>query len=317
MRRGLFFAVCLLAFVVSEVGATTPKVRVARYRGDKQCAISYTFDDGLRDQYTLAAPLLEELGWRGTFAINGRKIDVAMIKGDTTRFTWQEAADLARRGHEISNHGWEHKKMTRLTEERIKQEIALNDSAILHNVGRYPLSFCYPYNSKDSLIRRMAEQGRVTSRMYQIAIGKASSAQKMTRWVDRTIRDGSWGIGMTHGILTGYDAFNDFADFENHLLYTKSHEDKIWVAPLAEVAAYVTEQNSVVLDTEIKKNQIVVKLHLSLDSELYNEPLTLVIEGVKRVKKAQQGGRKLDVEACGDVFMVEVNPHGKPVKIKF
>ncbi len=317
MRWGFVGWTALLQLVAVEVVAQTPTVRVARYRGDKQCAISYTFDDGLRDQYTLAAPQLEKLGWRGTFTINGRKIDVAMTKGDTTRFYWQEARDLARRGHEISNHGWEHKKMTRLTPERIRQEIERNDSAIMHHVGKHPRSFCYPYNSKDTLVRRMAEQGRVTSRMYQVAIGRASSQQKMTRWVDRTIAERGWGIGMTHGILSGYDAFKSYADYEQHLQYTKSREAQIWVAPLAEVAAYLAEQEQVTFDRHDKGKQLVLTPHLALDKELYDVPLTLVIEGVNRIKQVRQGKKKLHIQPYGTAFLVEIDPHGRAITIRY
>lgn len=305
----------LFVFALGCVVAQPLKVHIAPYRGAKQCAISYTFDDGLRDQYTLAAPQLEKLGWRGTFTINGRKIDVAMAKGDTTRFSWSEAADLHRRGHEISNHGWEHKRMTRLTPERLRQEIERNDSAILHHVGIHPLSFCYPYNAKDSLIRQMAERGRVTSRMYQIAVGRASSAQKLTRWVDRTIARKEWGIGMTHGILSGYDAFKSYADFENHLLYTKSKETQIWVAPLAEVAAYLAEREAVQLDQALRKGRLTVTPHLRLDPKCYFVPLTLVIEGCTRPPKVRQGRRKLTVTACDEGYWVDIDPHGAAVRI--
>jgi hypothetical protein len=35
-------------------------------RGDRAAAVSYTFDDALRDHAELAAPLLEMFGFRGT-----------------------------------------------------------------------------------------------------------------------------------------------------------------------------------------------------------------------------------------------------------
>ena len=82
-------------------------VSVAKYRHDKVCAISYTFDDGLAEHYTLAAPQLEQRGFRGTFFINGSKVnkDERHIK-DTTRVTWPQLKEMAEKGHEISNHGW-------------------------------------------------------------------------------------------------------------------------------------------------------------------------------------------------------------------
>src|SRR5438093_7615247 len=46
-----------------------PTARIARFAGDCAAAISYTFDDGLRDQFTLAVPLLNEVGFKGTFFV--------------------------------------------------------------------------------------------------------------------------------------------------------------------------------------------------------------------------------------------------------
>ena len=50
-------------------------VQIARYKQDKACAISYTFDDGLAEHYTLLVPQLEKRGFRGTFWICGSNIN--------------------------------------------------------------------------------------------------------------------------------------------------------------------------------------------------------------------------------------------------
>ena len=87
---------------------------IAPYKGDKACAISYTFDDGLAEQYSLVAPQFEKRGFRGTFAINGSKINCdGFLTTDSTRMSWEQVKDLSDRGHEISNHGWKHKNFAR------------------------------------------------------------------------------------------------------------------------------------------------------------------------------------------------------------
>ena len=53
----------------SQAAETAPVARIAKFDGDRAAAISYTFDDGLRDQYTLAVPMLNEVGFKGTFFI--------------------------------------------------------------------------------------------------------------------------------------------------------------------------------------------------------------------------------------------------------
>ena len=65
-----------------------------------QCAISLTFDDGMRSQLDVAVPRLEERGFCGTFYVNPR--------GDA----WLEALvpwqSVQAAGHEIGNHTMAH-----------------------------------------------------------------------------------------------------------------------------------------------------------------------------------------------------------------
>ena len=99
-------------------------VYIAKYKQDKACAISYTFDDGLAEHYTLVAPQLEKRGFRGTFWICGSKINKdSETISDTTRMTWPQLREMSDNGHEISNHGWAHKNFARFPIEEIKEDI--------------------------------------------------------------------------------------------------------------------------------------------------------------------------------------------------
>ena len=73
MRTFLTILLCTLFYSGFSFG-TDWNVYVAKYRHDKVCAISYTFDDGLAEHYTLAAPQLEQRGFRGTFFVNGSNL---------------------------------------------------------------------------------------------------------------------------------------------------------------------------------------------------------------------------------------------------
>lgn len=62
-----------------------------------------TFDDAVKTQYTFVAPLLEKLGFKATFYITHNWME------DKANFmSWEEVADLNRRGFEIGNHTWTH-----------------------------------------------------------------------------------------------------------------------------------------------------------------------------------------------------------------
>lgn len=71
IARQLLFLLALTSTLMSNAAADEMLTtgRIAQFSGDYAAAISYTFDDGLRDQYTAAEPMLNEEGFRGTFFI--------------------------------------------------------------------------------------------------------------------------------------------------------------------------------------------------------------------------------------------------------
>jgi len=83
-----------VAKVVPELAAYMrshdSEVYVADYKDDKQCAISYTFDDGLEEHYTLVFPEMEKVGFKGTFWIWGKGIENVTEQQDKPRMTWNE-----------------------------------------------------------------------------------------------------------------------------------------------------------------------------------------------------------------------------------
>src|SRR6266576_3927827 len=70
MKSRLARSFSILLLMTGTVWAqTAPPARIAHFAGDRAAAISYTFDDNLRDQYTLAVPMLNEVGFKGTFFV--------------------------------------------------------------------------------------------------------------------------------------------------------------------------------------------------------------------------------------------------------
>jgi peptidoglycan/xylan/chitin deacetylase (PgdA/CDA1 family) len=171
--------------------------RIARYKDDKQCAISYTFDDGLQEHATLVAPFFDRLGFKATFWVNGKSISDTAAAGEKPRMTWAQLKKMAKNGHEISNHGWSHKNLTKLAGEALRSEIQKNDTLIFENTG-----------------------------------GK-STAENLERRVENLLAAGDWDVTMTHGITYGYDHFRNAGVFWEHLQKVKAQEDRIWVGTFA------------------------------------------------------------------------------------
>ena len=55
-----FFLILNLIICSNSAFAANREVYVAKYKHDKICAISYTFDDGLAEHYTIVFPELEK-----------------------------------------------------------------------------------------------------------------------------------------------------------------------------------------------------------------------------------------------------------------
>ena len=295
-------------------------VFVAKYKDNKACAITYTFDDGLVEQYTKAAPEFEKRGFLGTFGINGNRInkDNENIT-DTTRMTWAQVKQLSERGHEITNHGWAHKNFSRFPIEVIKEDIQKNDSAIFAVTGIMPRTFLYPNNNKQAEGRRFVEQNRVGTRLFQRSIGHKSTKENLESWVKKLIETNDWGVGMTHGITFGYDAFPNSQRFWDHLDNVKEQEDKIWVGTLRQVLSYIKERDCVKLYIKsFKKQKLSITPHLALDNTIFIEPLTMVIAN-RNIKKisVKQDGRKINTRLKDGNAIFDFNPFGGAVEVKY
>ncbi len=290
-----------------------PDVPIAKYKGDRKAAVSYTFDDGLAEHYTLLFPELEKRGIKGTLAINGRNIGGSMKK--TGCMTWEQVSEMAAAGHEISNHGWAHQNLRKITTAEMREEVQHNDTAIYNKVGVFPRTFVYPYNAKSAKIEKFCSEERAGTRTFQVSIGSKRSEQWMNEWVDGLIDKGEWGVGMTHGITVGYDAFGDPTRFWHHLDYAVSLKDSLWIATFYEVAAYNALRDDVKLSIKAKKNSLTITPKTTLDEEIYHSQLTLVIE-TDRPLTAKQDGKTLSVECKDGRTLVYFNPHGGKIKVK-
>ena len=205
-----------------------------------------------------------------------------------------------------------------MTIEQVKSEIEKNDSAIYANIGIVPRTYCYPYNYKTEEIVSMASKGRVATRTKQISIGGKSTPERFDKWLKDLMKAEDWGVGMTHGINYGYDAFKSPSLFWEHLDKVKSMEDQIWVGTFCEVASYIKEREEIQLKVSNKKNGMTITPKLKLDRKLFAEPLTMVIQGeAMNGILVKQGRKELPVYINGNKVIFDFNPYGGTIKIHF
>lgn len=296
-------------------------IRVANYKDGKQCAISYTFDDGLKEHYTLVYPMLEKLGFKGTFWICGKSIEYKEAQYGILRMNWNQLKEMSDNGHEISNHGWSHLNLKGKPENVICKEIYKNDSIIEQKIGKRPCTYCYAFNSVDRRVIDLASKDRIATRLFQYPVGgevTQSTEEELKRWVDNLLLSEQWGVTMVHGITSGYDCFSDPIVFWRHLQDVKSREKFIWIAPFREVAAYIKERENLKLKIKKNTNSYEILPLLSLDKKLFSESLTMEVESKNSMLSVKQDGKILSVKQnVNGKLCFDFNPYGGKIFIKW
>ena len=120
-------------------------VRALNINGnDGQKRVVITFDDGCRDFYTEAYPILREYGFKATmFIVSGRTTDSNMTERET--MSWTEIREVAGHDIEIGSHTVSHPTLYSLPLAGVEHEIAESKDRIEQMLGRRVTSFSYPF----------------------------------------------------------------------------------------------------------------------------------------------------------------------------
>lgn len=307
MKQLLIFILIALFPVSGEA-----QVAIARYYGDKDAALTFTFDDGLQEHYTEVFPRLKRLGLKASFGIIGSKVE-STWKGIPT-MTWEQMKEMATDGQEITSHGWAHHAVTGLTGEALRYEVQHNDSVIFQHLGFFPRTYFYPGNRKSDEGVTFCSKNRVGTRMQQGSFGSKRDKPWVQRTLDRTLKKGEWTVWMTHGISCGYDAFANPQLLWETMEKVAGMQDRLWVATLHDVLAYTAERDTIRLDIRKGKNKLTVTPKMALEKRLFNHPLTLVVNG--NVSEAMQNGKRLALTAKNGKTLIDIDPHGGKIKMK-
>jgi peptidoglycan/xylan/chitin deacetylase (PgdA/CDA1 family) len=113
---------------------------------ERKRRVAITFDDGSKDFYTAACPILKESGFTATvFLVSGLTKDQPFRADGVERMTWEEARNAHSLGMRIGSHTVSHLQLTALPHAQIIEEIRHSKDAIEQRVGAEVTSFSYPY----------------------------------------------------------------------------------------------------------------------------------------------------------------------------
>ena len=296
----------LLSMVSSGIHAQN--VSIAQYAGNKQAAISFTFDDGLKEQYTVLFPKLKELGIKGTFCLIGSRMEHQPKNPEKQTFTWEQAKEMAADGQEITSHGYNHQNVSKLTADQLRYEVQHNDTLIYQHTGSFPRTYFYPGNRKSDEAVAYCSQDRVGTRTEQVSLGSKRTQEWFESYLNDVISKGKWAVTMTHGIRIGYDSFGDETRLWKMFDYALEQEKagKLWIATFHDVAAYIQERDNTVLKVKMRKKRFIVIPKIKLDNKIFNKELTLVLDF--KPKCATQDGKTLSYQEQNGKYLLDFSP---------
>ena len=129
--------------------ATTSVADVAQLRADSDQSlrrIVITFDDGYRDFYRQAAPILERFGFTATVFLPTHFIGNSPIDfKHNACMTWSEVRELHKRGFSFGSHTASHPQLYGMSFDSIDRELTVSKRTLEQELGCPIHSFAYPY----------------------------------------------------------------------------------------------------------------------------------------------------------------------------
>jgi len=129
----------------------------------REDAVVITFDDGFRNVYQHALPVLQRYGFPATVFLvtdycektNSWPSQPASIKQQPL-LRWSEVREMSQAGVAFGSHTRTHPDLTRLGSQKAAEELAGSKQVIEDATGQPADAFAYPYGAYDGEVMRMA-----------------------------------------------------------------------------------------------------------------------------------------------------------------
>lgn len=111
--------------------------------------IMISFDDGYKEQFTIAAPLLKKYGFKGVFFVTTDAI------GGGRMLNKKQIKYLSDQGHIISNHTFQHLNLANLSDSALSIQVVRSAKRLEAITGKEIKYLAYPYGiySEDLLLK--------------------------------------------------------------------------------------------------------------------------------------------------------------------
>ena len=236
-----------------------------------RCAVSLTYDDGIRSHFEDVGPTLEAFGLRGTF-----NIPIAHSSVMQTVDAWR---GMAARGHELGNHSLFHPcrsepsepmdwldpayNLVDYNERRLREELETASFVLElidgHSQRTYANTCWHRTFGKGDQQQSMepiladyflAARGGLSNQPVDLAnldymnLGSIHADQRtfteLRAQVEALAQSGGWIIYTMHGV--GQDAHKLFIDYEEHRQFVEwlgQNQAAVWTAPMIDVVRFL------------------------------------------------------------------------------
>ena len=126
--------------------------------------IIIAFDDSSRTEFTLAKPILDKYGFKGSFFTVCTFVNLGSAGKDKSRMTWQDINTLQQQGHDIESHTMTHTDLNSKSQQDLTYEIGGSKQCLL-NHGVNSTVFAYPASTGS----RNATVVNAVSQYYNLA----------------------------------------------------------------------------------------------------------------------------------------------------
>jgi peptidoglycan/xylan/chitin deacetylase (PgdA/CDA1 family) len=144
---------------LQDHGATMPRGPISAFSFQLSAfpkLVCITFDDGFRDFYTEAFPVLQKHGFTATMFLptafigdERRQFHPSTLNSQLSTakdcLTWTEVRELRKNGIHFGSHTVNHPKLVELDWPEIEAELSNSKSEIEQQLGEPVTSFCYPF----------------------------------------------------------------------------------------------------------------------------------------------------------------------------
>ena len=191
--------------------------------------VTLTFDDNPKGHFTVAAPVLERYGYRGTFNVITHNV------GADNKMSWGDIRELRLRGHEITSHTVSHVDLVKLLSEKgsaaVVAELEGSRDAIRRETGAAPRFLCHPFVRSNSAVEALVRKAGLAPMLKcRRNFGTGTTPTSFAAALDELIAKGGGALDlMFHGITKetgGWRPLASVADFEGCIAALAEREKK-------------------------------------------------------------------------------------------